>query len=236
METHSSVLAWRIPGTAEPGGLPSMGSHRVEHDWSDLAAAAAAAAPHRASWKVAAFARFGPCHHCQADSVLTYLLRMLWWLSTHHDLLQTLCSVGCSLCLPTCHLELYLPGLCSYSRSASPPHLQSLAGSASTAHASSSSLYTPSGWAHLLHQLQHPSNTSGPGPISEPQLPKLCQFPTGQSTPCPMGQLPKIQLIMKDRWVLKYITRCQNSTSTNHLLLAKGEIYLYNGELWWPPP
>ena len=35
---HSSVLAWRIPGTGEPGGLPSMGSHRVGHDWSDLAA------------------------------------------------------------------------------------------------------------------------------------------------------------------------------------------------------
>ena len=44
MATHSSILAWRIPGTQEPGGLPSMGSHRVEHDWSDLAAAAAAAA------------------------------------------------------------------------------------------------------------------------------------------------------------------------------------------------
>ena len=42
METHSSVLAWRIPGTGKPGGLPSMGSHRVGHDWSDLAAAAAA--------------------------------------------------------------------------------------------------------------------------------------------------------------------------------------------------
>ena len=40
MATHSSVLAWRIPGAAEPGGLPSMGSHRVVHDWSDLAAAA----------------------------------------------------------------------------------------------------------------------------------------------------------------------------------------------------
>ena len=34
--------AWRIPGTGKPGGLPSMGSHRVGHDWSDLAAAAAA--------------------------------------------------------------------------------------------------------------------------------------------------------------------------------------------------
>ena len=44
MATHSSVLLWRIPGTAEPGGLLSMGSHRVGHDWSDLAAAAAAAA------------------------------------------------------------------------------------------------------------------------------------------------------------------------------------------------
>ena len=35
MATHSSVLAWRIPGTGEPGGLPSMGSHRVGHAWSD---------------------------------------------------------------------------------------------------------------------------------------------------------------------------------------------------------
>ena len=38
MATHSSVPAWRIPGTAEPGVLPSMGSHKVGHDWSDLAA------------------------------------------------------------------------------------------------------------------------------------------------------------------------------------------------------
>ena len=40
MATHSSVLAWRIPGTGEPGGLLSVGSHRVGHDWSELAAAA----------------------------------------------------------------------------------------------------------------------------------------------------------------------------------------------------
>ena len=40
MATHSSVLAWRIPGTGEPGGLLSLGSHSVGHDWSDLAAAA----------------------------------------------------------------------------------------------------------------------------------------------------------------------------------------------------
>ena len=43
MATHSSILAWRIPGTEEPSGLPSVVSHRVRHDWSDLAAAAAAA-------------------------------------------------------------------------------------------------------------------------------------------------------------------------------------------------
>ena len=41
MATHSSVLAWRIPGMGEPGGLPPMGLHRVGNDWSDLAAAAA---------------------------------------------------------------------------------------------------------------------------------------------------------------------------------------------------
>ena len=45
MTTHSSVLAWRIPGTGKPGGLPSMGSHRV--DWSNLAAAAAAVLEYR---------------------------------------------------------------------------------------------------------------------------------------------------------------------------------------------
>ena len=41
MAIHSTVLAWRIPGMGEPGGLPSMGSHRVGHNSSDLAAAVA---------------------------------------------------------------------------------------------------------------------------------------------------------------------------------------------------
>ena len=50
MATHSSVLAWRLPGTGEPGGLPSMGSHRVGH-WSDLAAAAAVASEARLQGK-----------------------------------------------------------------------------------------------------------------------------------------------------------------------------------------
>ena len=40
MATHSSILAWRIPGPEEPSGLPSVGSHEVGHDWSGLAAAA----------------------------------------------------------------------------------------------------------------------------------------------------------------------------------------------------
>ena len=40
MAAHSRVLAWRVPGTGEPGGLPSMGSHRIGHDWSGLATAA----------------------------------------------------------------------------------------------------------------------------------------------------------------------------------------------------
>ena len=55
MATHSSVLAWRIPGTAEPDGLPSMGSHRARHDRGDLAAAVAeikiAPVPQRAAQK-----------------------------------------------------------------------------------------------------------------------------------------------------------------------------------------
>ena len=61
MALHSSTLAWEIPWTEEPGGLPSMGSHRVGHDWRDLAAAAAAA-----FWLVA--------FH------VTSVLRRKWWL------------------------------------------------------------------------------------------------------------------------------------------------------------
>ena len=59
MATHSSVLAWRISRMGEPVGLPSMGSHRVGHDWRDLAAAAwhtmeKAMAPHSSTlaWKI----------------------------------------------------------------------------------------------------------------------------------------------------------------------------------------
>ena len=50
MATHSSILAWRIPWTEEPGGLLSLGLHRVGHDWSDLTAAAAAASAAKHKW------------------------------------------------------------------------------------------------------------------------------------------------------------------------------------------
>ena len=68
MATHSSVLAWRISGTEEPGGLPSMGSHRVGHDWSDLAAAAVAgfSVERIEKSQLYVFAGFGHaslCHH-----------------------------------------------------------------------------------------------------------------------------------------------------------------------------
>ena len=52
MAPHSSILAWKIPWTEEPGGLQSMGSHRVGHDWSDLAAATAAAESWRRQWQL----------------------------------------------------------------------------------------------------------------------------------------------------------------------------------------
>ena len=55
MATHSSVLAWRIPGTGEPGGLPSMGSHRVGHDRRDLAAAAAGRRSALSTWEQGLF-------------------------------------------------------------------------------------------------------------------------------------------------------------------------------------
>ena len=57
MATHSSVLAWRIPGTGEPGGLLSVGSHRVGHNRSDLAAAAAERGKETGEWPVSGAVR-----------------------------------------------------------------------------------------------------------------------------------------------------------------------------------
>ena len=69
MATHSSVLAWRIPGTGEPGGLPSMGSHRVGHNWSDLAVAAGQM-----------------CSQILSDS--KFLLFWMWQIENSHGILE----------------------------------------------------------------------------------------------------------------------------------------------------
>ena len=63
MATHSSTLARRIPGAGEPGGLLSMGSHRVGHNWSDLAAAAAAGPSFFRDYKIylQSFLQYNPC-------------------------------------------------------------------------------------------------------------------------------------------------------------------------------
>ena len=77
MATHSRALTWRIPGMGEPGGLLSLGSHRVGHDWSDLAAAAAAVAKRvktflaRAIQPLQAGRNSVPSHHCSQLSLGT---------------------------------------------------------------------------------------------------------------------------------------------------------------------
>ena len=67
LAAHYSVLAWRIPGTGEPGGLSSMGSHRVRHDWSDSAVAARYGSGH------AGYAQ----KHCHSKEVLKFLSESL---------------------------------------------------------------------------------------------------------------------------------------------------------------
>ena len=77
MATHSSVLAWRIPGTGEPGGLPSMGLHRVGYDWSDLAAAASWCVYR--SWNIILYAWSLHCIQyyklCYLNNVYNYFLK-----------------------------------------------------------------------------------------------------------------------------------------------------------------
>ena len=62
--THSSTLAWKIPWTEEPGEVPSMGSHRVGHDWSDLAAAAVAVSSFPYYYCIAVYFPFSPVNIC----------------------------------------------------------------------------------------------------------------------------------------------------------------------------
>ena len=82
MATYSSVLAWRIPGTGEPGGLPSLGLHRVGHDWSDLAAAAAVSCCQREEETCHSVGTF--CHFPSIFGVLMCdssdtVCQALWW-------------------------------------------------------------------------------------------------------------------------------------------------------------
>ena len=77
MATHSRVLAWRIPGMGEPGGLPSMGSHRVGHNWSNLAVALISRVSN--SWELCLYHRFFFCtlHLTFFDNFSLCLLRQL---------------------------------------------------------------------------------------------------------------------------------------------------------------
>ena len=100
MATHYRILAWRIPGTEEPSGLPSMGSHRVGHDWSDLAAAAGSIILYT----------IGPYFHHQFSSVQS--LSHVWvfvipWTAAHQASLPTprVCSNSCPLS-QWCHLTI----------------------------------------------------------------------------------------------------------------------------------
>ena len=100
MATHSSVLAWRIPGMGEPGGLPSMGSHRVGHDWSDLAAAVKAMVFPMViygceSWTV----RKAECQRIDAFELWCWrrLLRIPWTARRSNQSILKEIGPGCSL-------------------------------------------------------------------------------------------------------------------------------------------
>ena len=106
MATHSSVLAWRIPGTGEPGGLPSMGLHRVRHDWSDLVAAAAA---------------IGKCMivpHQRDTALLSPLqfLQCLSWTSCSVDWYCTTNFPGSPACIWTSSIYIYNFGYLSLAK------------------------------------------------------------------------------------------------------------------------
>ena len=106
MATHSSVLAWRIPGMAEPGGLPSTGSHRVGHDWSDAAAAAAAIA----SWSSTYPGGFPVLHssHCTEWPVYTSGSPIRSWTPESWDHFCLVCHcILRTLCHQYWHLIVY---------------------------------------------------------------------------------------------------------------------------------
>ena len=114
MVTHSSVLAWRIPGTGEPGGLPSMGLHRVGHDWSDLAAAAGCQLGH---WAFPRRPLAGKRHRPLRASVLVLVQSLSCvqlfatpWTAAHlHYLLEFLKLMSTESVTPSNHLILCCP-------------------------------------------------------------------------------------------------------------------------------
>jgi len=111
MATHSSVLAWRIPGTGEPGGLPSMGSHRVGHDWSDLAAAAARGIYLNVSdLQELITSHSSPFHHCykRYSFYRTQLQRPLVFICLEQHARDVTPEV-------TCYVRLFPPSECSIS-------------------------------------------------------------------------------------------------------------------------
>ena len=75
MATHSSVLAWRIPGTGKPGGLSSMGLHRVGHDWSDLAAAASTYCILSTMLSLLVYIILFILHNTQEEGIIMFTLR-----------------------------------------------------------------------------------------------------------------------------------------------------------------
>ena len=110
MATHSSVLAWRIPGTGEPGGLPSMGSHRVRHDWSDLAAATAV--------KISSPPQLHT--HLSSSKCLPHLLIPSPFLKSFHLLLEFHPHVGTDSC--QWFRSVFFLGYLHYSRVQYPPN------------------------------------------------------------------------------------------------------------------
>ena len=80
MATHSSVPAWRIPGMEEPGDLPSMGSHRAGHGWSNLAAAADVNSP--PFWTILSYVQ--DCVYFQQDRRLSNNWNNIWYISSAH--------------------------------------------------------------------------------------------------------------------------------------------------------
>ena len=102
MATHSSVLAWRIPGMAEPGGLPSMGSHRVGHDWSDLAAMADHLAIHPASRSLPYLKK--------KKTLLVFLGLLLCWTERKEQCAKGSCIVGPMLLDKYCRDNVILDG------------------------------------------------------------------------------------------------------------------------------